>query len=181
LNWAWLFSPQGALVSSYQKHHMAPPERRDRYSSGTDYSVHTINGHAYGLAICKDMHFAALGRAYGQRHAAVMLVPAWDFDYFDAWIEARTTVVRGIENGYAVVRSSREGLLTVSDAYGRVLAERPSSAMPGSSLLAKIIVGNPLPTLYTRIGNLFGWLCVAAAALLLSLNRTSIPSRTGKS
>jgi apolipoprotein N-acyltransferase len=181
LNWAWLFSPQGALASSYQKHHMAPPERRDRYSSGTDYSVHTIDGHAYGLAICKDMHFAALGRAYGQRHAAVMLVPAWDFDYFDAWIEARTTVVRGIENGYAVVRSSREGFLTVSDAYGRVLAERPSSAMPGSSLLAKIIVGNPLPTLYTRIGNLFGWLCVAAAALLLSLNRTSVPSRTGKS
>jgi apolipoprotein N-acyltransferase len=180
-NWAWLFTPQGTLASSYQKHHMAPPERREQYSSGRDYSVHTIDGYIYGLAICKDMHFATLGRAYGQRHAAVMLVPAWDFDYFDAWIEARTTVVRGIENGYAVVRSSREGLLTVSDAYGRVLADRPSSAMPGSSLLAKVIVGKPLPTLYTRIGNLFGWLCVAAAVLLLSLNRTSVPSRTGKS
>jgi apolipoprotein N-acyltransferase len=181
VNRAWLFTPQGTLASSYQKHHMAPPERRDRYSSGTDYSVHTIDGHAYGLAICKDMHFAALGRAYGQRHAAVMLVPAWDFDYLDAWMEARTTVVRGIENGYAVVRSSREGLLTVSDAYGRILAERPSSAMPGSSLLAKAIVGNPLATLYTRIGNLFGWLCVAAAILLLSFNRTSAPPRTGNS
>jgi len=181
LNWAWLFTPQGALASSYQKHHMAPPERRDRYSSGTDYSLHTIDGHAYGLAICKDMHFAALGRAYGQRHAAVMLVPAWDFDYLDAWMEARTTVVRGIENGYVVVRSSREGLLTVSDPYGRVLAERPSSPMPGSSLLAKVIVANPLPTLYTRIGNLCGWLCAAAAALLLSLNCTSVPPRTGKS
>lgn len=157
---------------------MAPPERRDRYSSGTDYSLHTINGYAYGLAICKDMHFASLGRAYGERHAAVMLVPAWDFDYFDAWLEARTTVVRGIENGYAVVRSSREGLLTVSDAYGRILAERPSSAMPGSSLLAKVIVGDPLHTLYTRIGNLFGWLCVAAAVILLSINRTTVPHRT---
>ena len=181
VNWAWLFTPQGTVASSYQKHHMAPPERRDRYSIGTDYSVYTIDGHAYGLAICKDMHFAALGRVYGQRHAAVMLVPAWDFDYLDAWIEARTTVVRGIENGYTVVRSSREGLLTVSDAYGRILAERPSSTMPGSSLLAKAIVGNPLPTLYTRIGNLFGWLCVAAAALFLSFSRTSVPHRNGNS
>jgi apolipoprotein N-acyltransferase len=170
-NWAWLFTPEGALASSYQKHHMAPPERRDRYTSGTEYSVHTIGGYTYGLAICKDMHFAALGRAYGQRHVSVMLVPAWDFDYLDGWMEARTTMVRGIENGYIIVRASREGLLTVSDAYGRILAESPSSDMPGRSLLAKAVVANPLPTLYIHIGNVLGWLCVAAAVVLLSLHR----------
>jgi apolipoprotein N-acyltransferase len=172
LNWEWLFAPDGALASSYLKHHMAPPERRDLYISGTDYNVYTIDGHKYGLAICKDMHFAALGRAYGERHAAVMLVPAWDFDYLDDWMEARTTVVRGIENGYSIVRASREGLLTVSDPYGHVLAERRSSPMPGSTLLVKATVADPLQTLYTQIGNLFGWLCVVAAALFLSLNRT---------
>ena len=178
-NWAWLFAPDGALASSYQKHHMAPPERRARYSPGTDYSVHTIDGYTYGLAVCKDMHFAALGRAYGQRHVAVMLVPAWDFNYVDAWMEASTTFVRGIENGYAVVRSSRESLLTVSDAYGRILAERPSSAMPGSSLLAKVVVANPVSTLYTRIGNFFGWLCVVAALVFLLLSRTPTPHPNG--
>jgi apolipoprotein N-acyltransferase len=180
-NWAWLFTPEGALASSYQKHHMAPPERMARYSSGTDYSVNTIDGHTYGIAICKDMHFAALGRAYGQRHASVMLVPAWDFDYLDDWMEARTTVVRGIENGYAVVRSSREGFLTVSDAYGRILAERASSAMPGSSLVVRAVVASPLPTLYTRIGNFFGWLCVVAAAGLRLLSRRPVPPRMANS
>jgi apolipoprotein N-acyltransferase len=140
--------------------------------------VQTIGGYDYGLAICKDMHFAALGREYGQRHAAVMLVPAWDFDYLDGWMEARTTVVRGIENGYSVVRASREGLLTASDAYGRILAESPSSSLPGRTLLAKVVVTNPVPTLYTRIGNLLGWLCVAAAIVLLSLNRRRIPQKT---
>ena len=179
LNWAWLFSPQGELAASYLKHHMAPPERRDRYSSGTDYSIYTVDEHDYGLAICKDMHFAALGRVYGQRHAAVMLVPAWDFDYLDGWIEARTTAMRGIENGYTIVRSSREGLLTVSDAYGRILAERSSSAMPGVSLFARVIVADPLHTLYSRTGNIFGWLSVVAAAVFLSLNRrtTRIPNK----
>jgi apolipoprotein N-acyltransferase len=170
-NWSWFFTPEGLLASSYEKHHMAPPERRQHYSSGTDYNVYTVNGQTYGLAICKDMHFAALGRAYGLRHAAVMLVPAWDFAYLDGWIEARTTVLRGIENGYTIVRASREGLLTASDPYGRILAEVPSSAMPGRSLLARVTVTDPVRTLYTRIGNVFGWLCVVAAAILIALGR----------
>jgi apolipoprotein N-acyltransferase len=174
-NWAWLFSPEGALAASYQKHHMAPPERHERYSSGTDYSVVIIDGEAYGLAICKDMHFAAFGRAYGERHAAVMLVPAWDFNYLDGWMASRTTTVRGVENGYTIVRASREGLLTVSDAYGRILAERKSSEMPGSSLLAKVVVSDPVPTLYTRIGNLLGWICVAVAVIFLSIGRGRAP------
>ena len=170
-NWAWLFTPQGELASSYEKHHMAPPERRQHYASGTSYNVVTVNGQTYGLAICKDMHFAAFGREYGLRHAAVVLVPAWDFAYLDGWLEARTTVFRGIENGYSIVRASREGLLTASDPYGRILAEVPSSELPGRSLLATVTVTGPVPTLYTRIGNLFGWLCVAAAALFLALGR----------
>jgi len=168
-NWAWLFTPDGLLAAAYEKHHMAPPERRAHYLPGADYTLTSIAGKAYGLAICKDMHFAALGRAYGLRHAAVMLVPAWDFDYLDGWLAARTTVLRGVENGYTIVRASREGLLTASDPYGRILAEVSSSAMPGRSLLVNVTVANPLPTLWTRIGNLFGWLSVAAAVLLFLL------------
>ena len=171
VNVAWLFTPEGELAASYQKHHMAPGERLEQYRPGNDYIVHTIEGQTYGLAICKDMHFAAFGRAYGNREAAVMLVPAWDYGYWDAWLEARTTVMRGVENGYAVVRSSREGLLTVSDAYGHIVAERKSGAMPGSSLLAKMNVHARVPTLYARLGNLFGWMCVAAAGVFLLLGR----------
>lgn len=170
-NLAWLFTNKGVLAASYRKHHMAPPERRERYSSGIDYAVQKINGQTYGLAVCKDMHFAALGRAYGKRQASVMLVPAWDFAYLDAWLEARTTVTRGVENGYSVVRSSREGLLTVSDAYGRVLAERESGTMPGSSLLAKMRIGDRVPTLYTKTGDLFGWICVILSGAFLLMDR----------
>jgi apolipoprotein N-acyltransferase len=170
-NWAWLFAPDGSLAASYEKHHMAPPERREHYAVGNEYTTYLIGGQPWGMAICKDMHFAALGREYGERHAAVMLVPAWDFAYLDGWLEARTTVMRGIENGYSIVRASREGLLTVSDPYGRILSEVPSSAMPGRSLLVRAVVPPQAPTLYTRIGNLFGWLSVAAAAVFLAIGR----------
>ncbi len=172
-NLAWLFSPDGAAPVSYQKHHLAPPERE--FLAGSAYAVQPVAGLAMGLAICKDMHFAPLGQAYGAAGAQAMLVPAWDFQ-LDGWMGARMTVVRGVENGYAVLRAAREGVLTVSDAYGRVLAERSSSAMPGSTLLAPLPAHPPVATWAGWLGPLFGWLCVALGAILLCAGRRAAPA-----
>src|SRR5450830_1107091 len=172
-NLAWLFSPDGAAPVSYQKHHLAPPERD--FLAGSAYAVQPVAGQAMGLAICKDMHFAPLGLAYGKAGAQTMLVPAWDFQ-FDAWMGARMTVVRGVENGYAVLRAAREGVLTVSDAYGRVLAERASSSMPGSTLLAPLPAHPSVSTWAGWLGPLFGWLCVALGVIFLCLGRRAVPA-----
>jgi len=159
-NFAWLFDPDGHLAETYEKHYLAPPERREDYAHGDAFVVHDIDGLRTGIAICKDMHFAALGRAYGNLDVAAVIVPAWDFDYRDAWLEARTTSTRGIENGYSVLRAARESLLTASDAYGRVLAETRSAPLPGASLLVDLPTTTRRPTPYTHVGNLLGWLCV---------------------
>ena len=168
INVAWMISPEGSQTNIYQKHHMAPPERD--YIAGKNYETTLINNTLYGLAICKDMHFASLGRAYAEKNIDVMLVPAWDF-YYDQWIASRMTLIRGIEGGYAIVRSSREGLLTVSDAYGNVLAEQQSRVLPGQTLLVKARIIPHLATLYATIGDVFGWLCVFCAAILLLAGR----------
>ncbi|UQA60452.1 nitrilase-related carbon-nitrogen hydrolase [Polyangium aurulentum] len=165
LNLAWLFSPGGQLAVTYQKHHLAPPERD--YLPGAAYPVREIAGTPYGLAICKDMHFAAMGRAYGQRQAQAILVPAWDFNA-DARYAARLSALRGVESGYAMVRSARDGLLTVTDAYGRVVAETRSAPLPGATLLSAVPAAR-LDTFYARTGDWFGWLATGAAALLLAL------------
>lgn len=172
-NLAWLFAPDGAAPVSYQKHHLAPPERE--FLAGSAFAVQPVAGLAMGLAICKDMHFAPLGHAYGAAGAQTMLVPAWDFQ-LDAWMGARMTVVRGVENGYAVLRAAREGVLTVSDAYGRVLAERASSAMPGSTLLVPLPAHPSVSTWAGWLGPLFGWLCVALGAMLLCVGRRAGPA-----
>ena len=163
-NMAYLYAPDGREAASYRKQFMAPPERAEGYSAGSDYAVTPVGGARYGLAICKDMHFARLARAYGQRDAAVMLAPAWDFGHIDQWMGASMTAMRGVEQGFAVVRASKEGLLSVSDSRGRFLAEAESAAGAGRTLLATLTVEPRRPTLYGRIGDLFGWACLAFVA-----------------
>jgi apolipoprotein N-acyltransferase len=170
-NEAWWFAPDGTLVTRYVKHFMAPPERE--FLAGHEYPVNAIDGVRYGVAICKDMHFSRLGREFGRRQAQVMLVPAWDFDR-DADMAANMTKLRGVESGYTVVRSSRDGLLSITDPYGRVLAVERSDELPGTTLFATVPIGPRPSTIYTRIGDALGWACVLAAiGLLLGAIRTS--------
>lgn len=159
-NEAWWFAPDGRRVTNYLKHHLAPPERD--FVPGHEFAVNVIDGVPYGVAISKDMHFSSYGRELGRRHAAVVLVPAWDF-VRDAEMAANMTKMRGIESGFAVVRSSREGLLSVTDPYGRVLAVARSDKLPGTTLLATLVPGPQVTTIYARIGDAPGWACVLAA------------------
>ncbi|MCC4621007.1 carbon-nitrogen hydrolase family protein [Xanthomonas cassavae CFBP 4642] len=170
-NLAWLFDPQGKPVLTSDKHILAPPERAQHYATGTHYALQTIGDARSGLAICKDMLFAPLARANGQCNAAMMLVPAWDFGYHDAWTSAHMTVLRGVENGYVVVRNAREGWLIASDAQGRVLLQADSAPMPGASALVSVPVGPQRPTLSPRVGDLFGGLCVLAVLLVAAAYR----------
>jgi apolipoprotein N-acyltransferase len=167
-NVSWRFDPSGVLVQAYQKQRLAPVEKG--FVAGSEYKLNPIGGATYGMAICKDMHFAALGREYARLQAGVMVVPAWDFGV-DGWMAARMTLIRGIEGGYTVVRVAREGLMTASDRYGRVVAEQRSSGMPGSSMLVSVAAGAPMATLYRQIGDLFGWVCVGIAVVFSCLGR----------
>ena len=43
-----------------------------------------------------------------------MLIPAWDF-YVDAWMASNVADMRGVENGYSIIRAGRESYLNVCD------------------------------------------------------------------
>lgn len=177
VNEAWLYDADGRPDATYQKQILAPPERAT-YVAGQTCVVRDVDGVRTGIAICKDLHFATMGRAYGQLDAGLMLVPAWDFGR-DSWMAARMTAVRGIENGYAVARSAREGRLTLTDAYGRILDETASAVLPGARVVATLRTGPRIATLYTSIGNALGWLCVAASACLVWSTRRPWPQSAG--
>jgi apolipoprotein N-acyltransferase len=154
---AFAFQP-GSPPRSYAKRHLVP-------FLETDFSP----GHSSGwlgdgraMEICKDMDYprTILGDAkYGIR---LMGVPAGDFGK-DAWLHARMAIMRGVENGFAIVRAANEGLLTASDAQGRLIAQKSAAASGMSVLIADLPLG-PGPTFYTRIGDAFPW-CVIIMVL----------------
>ena len=121
----------------------------------------------WGAAVCKDMDFPNPSRAYGAADLGLLLVPAWDF-VDDGWLHDRMAVMRGVEYGFPIARVAKQGLMTVTDDRGRVLAERSSRATrPFSSLIADVPVRHE-QTLYARFGDWFAWLCLAAAALCIA-------------
>lgn len=120
-----------------------------------------------GIAICKDMDFAAVIQDYGRNSVQLMLVPAWDFSA-DARLHARMAVVRGVENGFAVARAAANGMLTVSDAYGEIMAEK-ATAKDDAVILSANVGLRDGTTLYALVGDVFGWFTVVGSVLLIIL------------
>lgn len=151
----------------YIKQHLIPGIEGE-FTPGTQPLVVATDDTKIGVAICKDMHFPTLGREYAQQGAELMLVPANDFEV-DDWLTARMTVLRGVESGFSIARAARGGGISfVSDQYGRVLAERRSDGTMGV-LEAEIPLRTAAQTIYTSIGDLFGWLCVFGWGILTLL------------
>jgi apolipoprotein N-acyltransferase len=170
----------GASPLIYNKHHMLPPFENP-LTSGTTELTFRESATNYGVEICKDMDFTPLSRDYGRAHVGLMLVPAWDFNIDRSW-HGHIAIMRGVENGFSLVRAAKNGYLTVTDNRGRVLAESRSDArMPFTTLLASVPARHSA-TLYILLGDWFAWVaCVVlllclARALRLALSRSSVRS-----
>ncbi len=161
-NEARLYFPDGS-IRTYKKHHMLPVYEGN-LTVGTERTEWQQPSGRWGIEICKDMDFPQLSRQYGNDGVGLMLVPAWDF-VVDGWWHGRMAILRGIESGFSIARSPKQGVLSVSDSRGRVLAERSSGSGPFASLVASAPVQHE-STIYARFGDWFGWLNVALLVLL---------------
>ncbi|NUW46670.1 nitrilase [Nonomuraea rhodomycinica] len=156
-----LADPSGAR---YDKHHLIPGLESE-FTPGRALTF--LDRTTTGLIICKDLDFPWLVRRYRQAGATALLAPAWDFDD-DAWLHSRMAVVRGVESGLSVARVARQGVLTVSDTRGRVLAEG-RSGRPGMTTVFAALPQQGASTLYAGLGDWAAWSSVAV--LLAALVR----------
>jgi len=163
-NEARLYFPDGA-IRTYEKHHMLPVYE-GKLTVGTARTEWQEPSGLWGITICKDMDFPQLSRDYGNDGVGLLLVPAWDFGV-DGWWHGRMAILRGVESGFSIARAPKEGILSVSDNRGRVLAERSTDTAPFAALVATVPVQHE-PTLYDRFGNWLGWLNLAVLLLLVT-------------
>ena len=118
-NVSWAFAPGSARPVTYIKRRLVPVLETSIYTPGSGPKM-LANG--TGLEICKDMDFGDMIRADEiATHPQLLAVPAWDFDA-DDWYHARVAVLRSVENGVPMARNARDGLLTLNDRYGRIVA-----------------------------------------------------------
>ena len=183
-NMALIFSPDGNVTGEYDKVFHIPGIEPD-YKRGEKTFLFDANGISGGVAICKDLDFPQWIRQYGQAGTEVLYVPAWDFRT-DAWLHSRMAIMRGIENGFSLVRAASEGMLTMTDDRGRVLSERRSEGS-GSLVVADVPRGTGR-TFYSAGGDWFpvsillvllGLLIISARRIFWGSRLTSTTSSTG--
>jgi len=164
--YAWM-TPDG-LVEDYWKHHPVPSE-----GSVPGIDPYVAHDRPYGRAagaICYDYDFPDVGQAHASLGIDLAVVPSSDWRGIDP-IHSQMATVRGIEGGYAVVRSVRAATSMVSDAHGVVRGR--ASDLEGQRLLVASVPVRRVPTLYGRIGDVVP----AGAGLVLLLGSLTLARR----
>ncbi len=167
-NEAFIFSPDGTELR-YDKRYFVPGIETGYYRGEVPLMFHLDRSIA-GVEICKDMDFPTWSRQYGEHNVNVLFVPAWDFT-IDGRLHSRMAIMRGVENGFSIVRCAQQGLLTISDYRGRIIAEKSSSGAPEVMLLDVVHPG-PGKTFYAAFGDWFAWLNILI--LLLTFSRAFV-------
>ncbi|MQY06993.1 Apolipoprotein N-acyltransferase [Actinomadura sp. RB68] len=154
--------PDGAVLWTYQKAHPIPGSESYPPGDGKVPVVATPYGRIANV-ICYDADFPDMMRV----RADIMLVPSHDWREYGRPHTAKAGL-RAVENGYALVRQDSEGFSAAFDGRGRVLATADYFTAGRQTMVADVPThGGTTP--YTRLGDLFAWLCLAATAALLAM------------
>ena len=108
--------------------------------------------------ICFDMDFPELLKQAGRQHTDLLLVPSNDWKEIDPW-HSEMARFRAIEQGFNLVRHASNGLSIATDYQGRVLSRMDHFTTADRVLISEVPTRG-VDTVYSRIGDLFAWLCV---------------------
>lgn len=183
------FTPGATQPTVYEKRHLVPVAESDFFAPGTGSRVLPDGT---GLEICLDMDSPGMiRRDEVATRPKLLAVPASEIGTHgdwanlgvaaDDWFHGRDAMLRSVENGVPMARSADRGLLTLTDRYGRIVAQAPTDA-GFTTLVGELpLSGRGGATVYDRIGDVFGWLCLVLGAGLVgaSLRRaTSLVTAT---
>ena len=115
-------------------------------------------------AICNDMHFMPLLRQAGQMGVDILISPYHDVHPFETE-DAVVATYRAIENGFSLVRPTGAGFSTVVDYEGHMLGSQ-NYFTSADGIMITSAPTHGVRTIYSRIGDLFAYLCAAGLVFL---------------
>jgi apolipoprotein N-acyltransferase len=116
-------------------------------------------------AICNDLHFTSLIRQAGQKHVDILIAPYHSAHPWESE-DAVVATYRAIENGFSLVRPAGTGVSTITDYEGHMLGSQNYFTNTAGIMLSSVPTRGAT-TIYSRIGDLFAYLCTAGLALLI--------------
>lgn len=167
-NQSILVDPTGAIRWTYDKSY--PVYINEWYILIAGTRTLPVADTQYGrlsTAICNDLHFLPLLRQAGANGVDILLAPYHDVHPWETE-DAVVATYRAIENGFSLVRPTGKGFSTITDYQGRMLAMQ-NYFTNNTGILLTTIPTRGVMTIYSRIGDLFAYLCVAGWAVLIIL------------
>ncbi len=179
-NSAYLMRPDGKIYGKYSKVHLVPfgeyvPFRKwlpflgKMVAQVGDFkpgkSGHTMSWgvHRIGMQICFEIIFPHLSRSLVKNHAKLLVNitnDAWFGKSSAPYQHFSMAVFRAVENRRSLVRSANTGISGFIDPTGKILASTPLFT---DATLTRDVPLLQTSTIYTRIGDLFAWVCLTLA------------------
>lgn len=163
-NFAWVLSPEGALLGRYDKLHPIPYVERLLPPNPSPHPVKTPIG-TLGIQICYDLDFENGSRRMASEGAELLVVPNIDpSDWGKAQHEQHSAMspVRAVETGLWIARAASSGSSQIIDPTGRI---RESMAPLESGTVLGAVRMRRAGTFYSRAGWVLPVLCLVATVL----------------
>lgn len=164
LNETHLIDPEGNILWSYQKNHPVPGLEPVPAGTVPPPVVQTPYGRLTNV-ICFDADFPG----FTQIDADIMMVPGLDWPEIGKTHTMKMASLRAIENGYSLIRQDFDGQSAAFDYHGHVLATQDTTLAPDTHVMIVDMPTKGSRTIYNRIGDVFGWLCVLATLFIVVL------------
>lgn len=163
-NSSFVIDNNGNVLTDYNKVYLVKV-LEDRFTPGSKIGLFNFDKIQAGTAICKDLDFPKYIKNYGRNNTSLLCVPAWDF-VVDDWLHSRMAILRSVENGFSIIRTARQGRLTISDNYGKVIAEANCLNGKATTLMGQVSLTRT-NTYYIQYGEWFGFAVIITSILFI--------------
>ena len=161
-----LIKPDGHVAWEYNKVRPLPGDNQI-LGDGKLRVLDTPYGRLTSV-ICFDGDFPQVLAQAGALKADVLLDPSHDWRAIDPW-HTQMASFRAIEQGVNLIRQTSYGLSAAFDYQGHRLAAMDYFQSAGNAMVTQVLTRG-VRTVYSRLGNWFAWLCLAALAVLTALS-----------
>jgi len=155
-----IVGPTGEVLLDYKKARPVPGSEAAWTQKGDGEII--VFDTPYGKVtaiICFENDFPAFTRKAGKAEADILFDPSGDWEAIDPY-HTNMKAYRAIENGLSWVRTTRFGLSGAYDYQGRPLTTMDYFKTQDKVFTAHIPTKG-ITTIYSQIGDVFAWLCVA--------------------